>query len=774
MTRNTALELTVLTTMGVRAVKTYTKKDGKIDVEGYGRAKTFTAETIEVDDFGRWLRRLRGRNNCFVVLGQPKNWKKGEKKRRLSSSRDDSEATIEDVPRGWMPIDVDAIDFTPFSDIDDGEGFALELLDRLKLKGVRCVWHLTNSHGFFGKYRARLWVELAKAMTAAQMKEYAKARWGEEKVEVDGKMKAIVDLAVYQCQQPIYTGDPVLVGVDDPVTRRVGFLDGEALDAKIKAGSRRKGGKADDDNVVDDNIAKLKAAGIYIDRLKPGQHMIECPWEDEHSGEPRDDDTFYFQPHYNGHDIPAFKCHHGSCEDRKWADVLEAIDEDVPPEDDDREREPNWVFVFRLKSFWDRRDGAMIDKDAYDYVHGGASKKGKPSDLFIRSKKTQKADVVEFIPGSPRFVVKDELRVLNTYKDLRLEPDKGVDVTPWVEHVEWVVPDERDRERLLDWLAWAYQYPGKKITWAPILYSASHGVGKTTIFNVLAQCIGEKHVSEPTQAELEDKFNDWVFGKRLVKIEELMSGDKYHVAEKLKPVVSNPTISVRKMHQTGFTVRNFANVCASTNHMQALPIEKGDRRYMLIQCVEASKEVREPRMRAFHAWLEQVGHAGIAAWLAARDVSQFMPTSEAPMTALKQAVAEASKTDFDRAVDLCDVFDGWTIITTQVINEHLIEHQCPMKIQRIGLIARKRGWASLADYEGRCMVAGKKVTVFAPAGTKDDVREFVKSPPDRRDHWHTKVAGQAFDEVARSDQKVKAKEKARSNLSAVKGGKSDV
>ena len=86
-------------------------------------------------------------------------------------------------------------------------------------------------------------------------------------------------------------------------------------------------------------------------------------------------------------------------------------------------------------------------------------------------------------------------------------------------------------------MAWVYQHPEAKVTWAPILYSKAFGVGKTTVFNCLAECIGPVQVSEPTQAELEDKFNDWAFGKRLVKIEELMSGDKYHVAEKLKPAL---------------------------------------------------------------------------------------------------------------------------------------------------------------------------------------------------------------------------------------------
>lgn len=740
---NTALELTVLTTLGVKAVKTYTNRGGKkIDVEGYGRAKTFTAETIEVDDRGKWLKRLRNRPNSFVVLGQPKDWKKGEKKRRLSSDRDGNEATIVDVPRGWMPIDVDAIDFEPFSSIDDGEGFAYELLSRLGLSGVRCVWHLTNSHGFFEKYRGRLWIELATPLTAAQMKEYAKSRWGDIKVDVDGKMKPIVDLAVYQPQQPIYTGDPILEGVESPVDKRVGFIDGDALEAKTKK-SKRKDREGDEDP----NIQLLRDEGLYIGRLKPGQHMMECPWEHQHSGEERDDDTFYFEAHHNGYDHPSFKCHHGSCEDRHWADVLEYLDKEVPEDQDDRDRSPHWVYVHRLKNFWDARDGALIDRDSYDTTHGGGAKGKKPSDRFIAAKKTQKADVVEFIPGHERFVHRGQVKVLNTYIDQRIRPDAETDHDFWEEHLEWCVPNDDDREHLMDWLAWSYQHPGKKITWAPILYGPP-GTGKTTIFNALAHCIGLAHVSEPTQAELEDKFNDWCFGKMLVKIEELMSGDKYHVAEKLKPIVANPTVSVRRMHQTGFTVPNVANVCASTNHMQALPIERGDRRYMLIECVDAAESVRRPRMRDFYKRLSEVGYTGIAHWLNTRDVSKFVPTAEAPMTKLKAIVQEASMTDIERAVELCDVFDGNDIISSSLVLDYLEQNGLKVNDRRLGLIAARRQWVSLPGREGRTRIGNRKVTCWTSKSGMLKLRAFLAKKPGERERLHSNLAAKMnFNEV---------------------------
>lgn len=734
MTRNVAFQLTALTTRGVSAVKTYRGNGKKIEVEGYGRAKMFTAETIDVDVKGRWLKALGKKSETFVVLGEPIGWKPGEKKRRLSQDRDGADATIRDVPRALMPIDVDQIDFEPWAKVDDGEMFALELLERLGLKGIRCVWHLTGSHGFFDKYRARLWIELAEPLTAQQMKELARDRWGEEKVEVDGKQKNLVDFSVYQPQQPIYTGDPILQGVENPVTKRVGFIDGDALAVKAKGTKRTKGAPEDE------NVARLQTSGLYIRRLKPGQHCIRCPWEEMHTGDERDDDTFYFEPFYNGHDISGFKCHHDSCSNKKWNDVLDWLGAD----DEEEQRSPNWVFVHRLKSFWDARDGTLIDKDSYDTTHAGVKGKGKPSDRFLSMKRSEKADTAEFLPGRERFIMKGKVRVLNTYIDQRVVPDDSIDVDPWIDHLTWLIPVERERELLMDWLAWTYQRPGDKITWAPILYSRSFGVGKTSVFNALAKCIGEVMVSEPTQAELEDKFNDWCYGKLLVKIEELMSGDKYHVAEKLKPVVSNPTLSIRRMHQTGFVIANVANVCASTNHMQALSIEKGDRRWMMIQCVEAEKSERRPRMKALHRWLEEVGYGGVAHWLASRDVSEFQPRGEAPATALRDIVARASMTDFDRAVELCDVFDKADLISSAMISELLMANDCRLSDRKFGLIAHRRGWVNLGGQEGRVMVGNRKLTFWTSQGKTLVLRAFLAKKPAERERVHSNMLAKAI------------------------------
>lgn len=732
---NTSSRLTVLETRGgVKAVKTYTLKDGKKEVESYGKARRFTARTIEVDARGRWLKKLLPKSESFVVLGQPIDWQPGEIKRRLSADREGADATLEDVARGWMPIDCDTIPFQSMATIDDGETLAVEVLDELGIANVGCVWQFTNSHAVYGKQRIRLWVPLSKPMTAEQMREYVKLRWPKQ---VEARL---VDTVVYRPAQPIYTGAPIFVGMDDPVTRRVGYVEGEELRVTVPRVAASRAHTSEDPN-----IEALTEAGLYISRYnKAGQHCIVCPWEDEHTDqESRDDDTFYFEPHYGGYDMPAFACHHGTHKDSKhWSDVAQklGITQTFKPvlDEDDDEEERDFVYVHRLEQFFDPRDGEMLSVKAYDSMHGLKAKKGKPHEKFITDPKTLKADRIAFMPGSPRISTVGNVRVLNTYIDKRLRPDPAADVTPFVEHVEWLLPDEREREYVCDWLAHVYQKPGVKITWSPILFGVP-GTGKTTLMLALANCIGLPYVSEPTQRELEDKFNEWAFGKLFVKIEELMSGDKYHVAEQLKPVIANPTVSIRGMHKAGFSVPNTANVCASTNHMQALPIERGDRRYMLVECVDAPKHEREPRIRALWKWINKNGWAGIANWFAQRDLSGFKAAGEAPDTRLKSVVQEASKTDLERAIDLCSVFDAEEIVTSATVSEYLKNNENELHAKRIGLIAARRKWSPLTNEDSRVRKGGRRVTVWSPRGHQKELRRVFGMSSSARDTFLTNL-----------------------------------
>jgi KaiC/GvpD/RAD55 family RecA-like ATPase len=92
---------------------------------------------------------------------------------------------------------------------------------------------------------------------------------------------------------------------------------------------RKRGAHLD----VPDPVADyLEANGLALDEDSRGAIMVECPWQDEHSGgEAGDSSTVWFRAGTNGHSTGHFKCLHAHCSHRTRQDYLVAVgyEEDV-------------------------------------------------------------------------------------------------------------------------------------------------------------------------------------------------------------------------------------------------------------------------------------------------------------------------------------------------------------------------------------------------------------------------------------------------------------
>tara|TARA_R110000787_G_scaffold274524_1_gene382490 strand:+ start:793 stop:1710 length:918 start_codon:yes stop_codon:yes gene_type:complete len=187
---------------------TKTFKEG--EVIGYDLAKTFQA-TVVNGGFDV-LQGLANSTNRCVIRGTPKVGIDCSNFRRKLDN-------IEDKPVDWVLMDYDGArpEYAPDL-LDDPEGAALALLPD-ELKGVGFYWQLGSSAGVkVGKYSIHIWIELDKPLMGSEIKP-ALLSWG-----FDGAMAGAV--------QPHYVAAPVFEGMEDPVERRCGFVDGDK--AKIK------------------------------------------------------------------------------------------------------------------------------------------------------------------------------------------------------------------------------------------------------------------------------------------------------------------------------------------------------------------------------------------------------------------------------------------------------------------------------------------------------------------------------------------------------------
>jgi hypothetical protein len=224
--------------------------------------------------------------------------------------------------------------------------------------------------------------------------------------------------------------------------------------------------------------------------------------------------------------------------------------------------------------------------------------------------KIPKVSNLMFWPGAGQFFEHRGLRYLNTYEESGVTPCETLEgdedgkrvVELFLQHLRNLIPSEREQRIVIDFLAFVYQNPGRRVRWSILLYGIE-GAGKTYFFKVAQLLMGHNAKTVSTTA-INSEFTGWAAGARLINIDEIrIAGtNKYGILDKMKPMISDDTISVIHKGKDERSVPNFASYMMSTNHADAIPISDSDRRYSVITTRYTTKE----ELNAFHGGPEGV------------------------------------------------------------------------------------------------------------------------------------------------------------------------
>lgn len=200
-----------------------------------------------------------------------------------------------------------------------------------------------------------------------------------------------------------------------------------------------------------------------------------------------------------------------------------------------------------------------------------------------------------FRPSLPsRSLVSHDGRILfNAYVPIETRSVAG-DASPFLGHLAKLLPNDRDRQALLSWMAFVVQNPGKKALWAPLLQGCE-GNGKTFLSRVMAFAVGERYSHIPNAQDLANKFNGWLDQKLFIGIEEIHVSDRRDILDTIKPWITNLRGEIQNKGQNQVTGDIPANFLLNSNHKDAIPKTKGDRRYAPFFCAqqEASDLARD-------------------------------------------------------------------------------------------------------------------------------------------------------------------------------------
>lgn len=334
--------------------------------------------------------------------------------------------------------------------------------------------------------------------------------------------------------------------------------------------------------------------------------------------------------------------------------------------------------------------------------------------VFLRNGSRRRTVVgLTFRPGEGPFVEEKEAQgedfppglYFNTWgghPDLKKGSVADEQIRPWLDHVEYLVPNAAERAVVYDALAWWAQNPAKKPNWALVIGSDKEGVGKGLFVAPMKAAIGSAYVNEVRAREVVSGFTGWAAGRKLIIVDEMKASHADDdAANKLKMLLAAPprTMQIERKGKDPYPVPNLLAFIFFTNDRDALKLGNSARRYFVTWCAA------EPRADEYYVglekWLAEGGDKLVARWLHTRDVCSFNALGRAPASAAREEMRRASRSAVEEWIE-----DGIAEATgafqadLQVLED--LRMQCPsargqvISSHRVGGLLREHGCRQLA------------------------------------------------------------------------------
>jgi hypothetical protein len=275
----------------------------------------------------------------------------------------------------------------------------------------------------------------------------------------------------------------------------------------------------------------------------------------------------------------------------------------------------NTFYLMDQEKYVDFRTGKPYGERAietkFHKIFGG----GMTAPTYFKKHQTDKniAESSKYNPGkwsktTAVFRDIDNLQYFNSYRPGPLTPREVKtqgDLEKFFKLVKYMVPNDKYREWVLDWMAGIIQNKGHKWRWVIFFYSFGKQVGKGSIFRVMELILGEDNTMETQVALMLDKGSMYT-DRQLVLIDECKSkgdwAEKNHLANDLKMIITGKKVSARRMRVDYKQVQNNANFMIFSNDKKAISLDDEDKRYLVIH--HDSPRLTQKFYDNFHDWLE--------------------------------------------------------------------------------------------------------------------------------------------------------------------------
>ena len=359
-----------------------------------------------------------------------------------------------------------------------------------------------------------------------------------------------------------------------------------------------------------------------------------------------------------------------------------------------------FAYVLTEDAYFDLLERRVLTRRAFDALYRHVSCKSihtggkiEASGCYDQNRQAMGARVLDgltYAAGESILVAREGRVYGNRWQDAR--PGTAVaDVSPWLAHLHRMVPEDYEREHLLNVLAHKVQHANVKINHA-VLFGGNPGSGKDTLFAPFFRAIGGSALHNCSLVRTEEIASQWGYALEceVMQISELRQAeakDRRALENQLKPIIAAPPeyLTIQRKGLPPYDAVNRVFVVAFSNERAAITIPSDDRRWFCLW--SDAGRLGERDASALWAWYHSGGFEAVAGFLAARDVSRWNPSAPPPMTEAKAIMVQTGRSG---------------------VESHLVE----LMERRLGEFARGvvgAPWHALADRLSGSVASGVRV-----------------------------------------------------------------
>ena len=327
----------------------------------------------------------------------------------------------------------------------------------------------------------------------------------------------------------------------------------------------------------------------------------------------------------------------------------------------------NYIYVRDHKDFFELDTHTFVDKDQMTDWWKHITKKQKMSDILLNEggcKKVQhylthaglKPGIIEIEKNRVKGL--DAGEYLNIYKESGVVAKAG-DISKLDEYYTWLLGKD-NWSIVQQCLAFMLKEGGEKIQWFIIWHSKTQGVGKGLFALVMQSLYGISNV-KPNVAfkQLITGHSTVIEGSQIIVLNEVVltnsKGDLKEMSEEFKNFVTEPNLIINPKNKPQIEIPNLCNFFVFSNSDTPLSLGESDRRAFVVNITKTKPEVKQKLVEegykkeilkviadpsAFkHHLLNNITYD--------RDI--FF--DDAPMTADKEELIKANRSDFERLMD---------------------------------------------------------------------------------------------------------------------------